>query len=131
MFRRGCYRKGRVRYIHNLKFFAGVRAVWLFRLKFQFHCKIYKIFLAMATYAVLSTALSSLSISTRFIRPVPSLVYHFSTTPIPRGSETTHLRRERQIWKRKRSEARAEELRRQREARADPIVGRSTPFTRS
>ena len=85
----------------------------------------------MATSRGLTTALSSLSISPVCIRTIAPRVSHFSTTPAILGGPITRMRRERTQAKLKRAKARAEELRLQREVRADPIVGHSTEFTKS
>ena len=85
----------------------------------------------MATARGLTTALSSLSISPLCIRNFGPRISHFSTTPAVLGGPITRMRRERTQAKLKRAKARAEELRLQREARADPIVGHSTEFTKS
>lgn len=89
----------------------------------------------MAACRGLAAAFSALSLSSTFcIRNVPSKALQiscFSTTPINLGGPITRLRRERKHLKLKRAKARAEELRIQREARADPVVGHSTEFTQS
>jgi hypothetical protein len=58
-------------------------------------------------------------------------VHHFSTTPIAHGGPIKRLRRERANAKLRKAKARAEELRIQREARADPVIGHATAFTKS
>src|SRR5208282_1953244 len=85
----------------------------------------------MATSRGLTTALSSLSISPLCIRNIAPRISHFSTTTVVLGGPITRMRRERTQAKLKRAKARAEELRLQREARADPIVGHPTEFTKS
>ena len=90
----------------------------------------------MATSRRLTTAMSSLSISSpscciRNHASIPLQLSHFSTTPIRLGGPVTRMRRERIQAKLRKSKARAEQLRIERAARADPIIGHSTPFTKS
>jgi len=88
----------------------------------------------MAAPRGLTGALQSLSISRPCIRNLPSIRPHsspFSTSSVVLGGPISRLRRERAQQKLKRAKARAEELRIQREARADPVIGHSTPFTSS
>ena len=88
----------------------------------------------MATSRSLLTGFTSLSISSHCLRTIyPKFpqVHHFSTTPIAHGGPIKRLRRERAGAKLRKAKARAEELRIQRKARADPVVGHSTEFTES
>jgi hypothetical protein len=78
----------------------------------------------------LTTSLNSLRISPCIRAPLqPSSP--FSTTAIALGGPISRLRRERAQAKLRKAKARAEELRIQREARSDPVIGHSTPFTSS
>jgi hypothetical protein len=88
----------------------------------------------MATSRGLTSKLTCLSISPPCLRnlsPQSFQTSHFSTTPITLAGPITRLRRERAAIRLKASKARANQLREQRESRADPIQGHSTPFTDS
>ena len=88
----------------------------------------------MATPRGLASSFSSLSISTRCLRNLPRKpvqVSPFSTSRISLGGPIARYRRERAHQKLKRAKERAIELKIQREARADPVIGHATPFTSS
>jgi hypothetical protein len=90
--------------------------------------------LEMATSRGLTIKFKSLSISPpclRKISPQSLQTSQFSTSPIALSGPITRLRRERAALRLKASKARANQLREQRESRADPIQGHSTPFTDS
>jgi ribosomal protein S15 len=89
---------------------------------------------AMATSRGLSSALSSLSISSCCLRNVPSKPVQslpFSTSRIALGGPIARYRRERAHQKLKKAKERAIELKIQRSARADPVLGHVTEFTSS
>lgn len=88
----------------------------------------------MATARSLLTSFSFLSISPSCLRnivPKGAQITHFSTTPVARGGPISRLRRERANAKLRKAKSRAEELRIQRKARSDPVIGHSTAFTES
>ena len=88
----------------------------------------------MAIPRGLTNALQLLTISPPCIRHVVSKHFqasYFSTTRIAFGGPISRARRERAAAKLRKAKARAEELRIQREAHSDPIVGYPTQFTNS
>jgi ribosomal protein S15 len=89
----------------------------------------------MATPRGLASLFSSLSISTpRCLRNTcsnPIQAARFSTSRIALGGPIARLRRERAHKKLRKAKERAIELKIQREARADPVIGHATPFTSS
>lgn len=88
----------------------------------------------MATPRGLASSFSSLSISTRCLRHIPPKTVQaspFSTSRIALGGPIARYRRERAHQKLKKAKERAIELKIQREARADPVIGHATPFTSS
>jgi ribosomal protein S15 len=88
----------------------------------------------MAAPRSLTASFQSLHISRPCIRNISPVICRsspFSTTSIALGGPVSRLRRERAHQKLRKAKARAEELRIQRAARADPVIGRSTSFTSS
>src|SRR5579859_4496760 len=88
----------------------------------------------MATPRGLASSFSSLSISTRCLRNLPHKPVQaspFSTSRIAFIGPIARYRRERAHQKLKKAKERAIELKIQREARADPVIGHATPFTSS
>jgi len=88
----------------------------------------------MATIRGLTSSFVALSISSSCIRKASQRVLpklNFSTSGAALGGPISRLRRERAQAKLRKAKARAEELRIQREAKADPIIGHETEFTKS
>jgi hypothetical protein len=86
----------------------------------------------MASARGLLTTFKSLSISSPCIRfPSKLQVSPFSTTPVSFGGPVSRERRERAHAKLRKAKARAEELRIQRAARSNPVIGQTTEFTES
>lgn len=88
----------------------------------------------MTSSRSITTSFAGLSISPVCIRQTPRGLFqksNFSTSPVILIGPIARLRRERAEAKLRKAKARAEQLRIQREAKADPVIGCETEFTKS